>query len=138
MPKHSKAATAEGLTPKEARFVAEYLIDGNGTRAAAAAGYSEGNAAKQAYQLMKRQRVMKAIEAARGAISTKLELTAEKVLANIARIGQKAEKARRYGEALKAEELLGKHLKLFTEKHEHGGIGGGPVQFAITEREAEL
>jgi phage terminase small subunit len=25
-------------------------------------------------------------------------------------------------------ELLGKHLKLFTEKHEHTGAGGGPIE----------
>jgi phage terminase small subunit len=25
-------------------------------------------------------------------------------------------------------ELLGKHLKLFTERHEHSGAGGGPIQ----------
>lgn len=25
-------------------------------------------------------------------------------------------------------ELLGKHLKLFTEKHEHAGAGGGPIK----------
>ena len=40
--------------------------------------------------------------------------------------------------AIRGKELIGKHYKLFTEKHEHGGIGGGPVQFEITEREAEL
>jgi hypothetical protein len=27
-----------------------------------------------------------------------------------------------------ALELLGKYLKLFVERHEHGGIGGGPIQ----------
>lgn len=35
---------------------------------------------------------------------------------------------------LKGCELLGKHLKLFTEKHEHTGRDGGPIELkAISE-----
>ena len=34
--------------------------------------------------------------------------------------------------ALKGYELIGKHLKLFTDKHEHAGPGGGPIQNAVT------
>ncbi|MGL5736183.1 MAG: terminase small subunit, partial [Beijerinckiaceae bacterium] len=33
---------------------------------------------------------------------------------------------------------LGKHLKLFTDKHEHAGDGGGPVNLHITGIEADL
>jgi phage terminase small subunit len=35
-------------------------------------------------------------------------------------------KVRRY-DKVRALELLGRHLKLFAEQHEHGGIGGGPI-----------
>lgn len=31
-------------------------------------------------------------------------------------------------------ELLGKHLKLFTEKHEHAGPNGGPIPYTKIER----
>lgn len=36
------------------------------------------------------------------------------------------------GNALRGAELLGKHLKMFTDKVEHGGPDGGPIQ--IVER----
>lgn len=135
MPKHD---TASGMTAKQERFVAEYLIDGNATRAAMASGYSERNAARIGSELLTKPHIRKALDEARARIAAKLELTAEKVLADIERISTKAESAGEFNAALKGKELLGKHLKLFTEKHEHGGIGGGPVQFAITEKEADL
>jgi hypothetical protein len=81
--------------------------------------------------------VRAALDAARKRIAAKLELTAESVLTDLDRLAMAAEKAGKFGDAIRARELLGKHLKLFTEKHEHGGIGGGPVQFSITSDEAQ-
>lgn len=126
-----------GITDKQERFIAEYLVDGNATRAATVAGYSERTAARIGSELLTKPLVKAALDASRKRIAAKLELTAEKVLADIVRVAEKAEQAKKYGEALKGYELLGKHLKLFTEKHEHGGIGGGPVQFSITSDEAQ-
>lgn len=125
------------LTPKQQRFVQEYLIDLNATQAAIRAGYSAKTAEQQGPRLLGNAGVAAAVAAGQVRLASKLELTAEKVLANIARVADKAEKAKRYGDALKGHELLGKHLKLFTEKHEHGGVGGGPVQFQITSAEAD-
>lgn len=135
MPKPSQPS---GLSAKMERFVAEYLVDGNGKRSAIAAGYSPRSAMRQASDMLQHPAVKKALTAGRRRIAKKLELSAEKVLGDIERIANAAEKAKKYGDALKGKELLGKHLKLFTEKHEHGGIGGGPVQFSITEKEADL
>lgn len=42
-----------GLSEKKKRFVEEWVIDYNGTRAAVAAGYSEKTAASQASRLLK-------------------------------------------------------------------------------------
>lgn len=49
------------LTPKEARFVDEYLIDLNATQAAIRAGYSKRNAGKLGHQVLSRELVAKAI-----------------------------------------------------------------------------
>lgn len=123
------------LTPKQQRFVQEYLVDLNATQAAVRSGYSPKTAEQQGSRLLGNAKVAAAVAAGRKRLAAKLELTAEKVLADIERIANKAERAKRFGDALKGKELLGKHLKLFTEKHEHGGVGGGPVQFQITSNE---
>lgn len=135
MPKHN---TPSGLTLKQERFVAEYLIDGNATRSALAAGYSAKTAVKIGSELLAKPAVRAAIDAAQAELVAKLQLSAEQTLKDIARVARKAENAGEFSAALKGHELIGKHLKLFTEKHEHGGIGGGPIQFQITEKEADL
>jgi phage terminase small subunit len=133
-----KVNTPSGFTTKEDRFVREYMIDGNATRAAIAAGYSARSARVTAQNILKKPTILAAIEAGKKRITDKIELTAEKVLTDIARVASLAESSGEYSAALKGHELLGKHLKLFTEKHEVGGLGGGPVQFQITEKEADL
>lgn len=126
------------MPEKVARFVAEYVIDLNGKQAAIRAGYSPRTAESQASRLLSNAKVKSAVASAKRKIASKLELTAEKVLADIERISNKAERSRQYNAAIRGKQLLGQHLKLFTEKHEHGGIGGGPVQLQITDKEADL
>ena len=52
------------LTPKQKRFVAEYLVDLNATQAAIRAGYSEKRASEIGYQLLQKTTVQAAIQAA--------------------------------------------------------------------------
>lgn len=49
------------LTPKQLRFIDEYLIDLNGTQAAKRAGYSERTATQQASRLLTNANVLAAI-----------------------------------------------------------------------------
>ncbi|HRN77172.1 terminase small subunit [Ottowia sp.] len=50
------------LTPKQQAFVAEYIVDKNGTQAAIRAGYSEKTAQEQASRLLSNVMVQNAIE----------------------------------------------------------------------------
>ncbi len=68
------------LTPKQLRFVAEYLVDLNGTQAAIRAGYSAKTAEQMAYQLLQKTSVKKAISAARKDQQDRTEITADRVL----------------------------------------------------------
>jgi hypothetical protein len=56
-----------------------------------------------------------------------VRLSAQTVLEDIMRITAKAEEADRYSDALRGCELLGKHLKLFTDKVEASGPDGAPL-----------
>ena len=117
------------LTPKQALFVEEYLVDKNATRAAKAAGYSERTAYKIGSENLAKPAVRAAIDAALQGQAKRTQITADKVLRNIERLATKAERAKKYGEALKGNELLGKHLKMFTDRTEHTGADGKPLAF---------
>lgn len=77
-------ATTPALTPKQARFVQEYLLDLNATQAAIRAGYSKRSAQEQGSQLLSHPGVMAAIDAAKVQRSEKTEIDAERVLKEIA------------------------------------------------------
>lgn len=111
------------LNPRQQRFVEEYLVDLNATAAYKRAGYAARGAAADtnASRLLRNAQIDQAIQAGMAARSAKTGLTAEYVLESIQRIAESAEAADDRAAALKGHELLGKHLRLFTDKIEHSG-----------------
>ncbi len=101
------------MNTKEARFVAEYLIDGNATRAAVRAGYSDRSASQLGYRLLKKDHIRKAIDEGRARLAKKAEVTAKGVLSDVQRVFELAVQAGQYSAALKAQELLGRHLGMW-------------------------
>lgn len=79
-------ARPDGLNPKQLRFCAEFVIDSNGTQAAIRAGYSEKAAGQIASALLRKANVAAEIERLRSRVATKLEVTAERVLGELAKI----------------------------------------------------
>lgn len=74
---------AAELSPRQAKFVDEYLIDGNGTQAAIRAGYGAAGARVAAYRLLTNVAVSSLIEARRQADATRLCIDRENVLAGL-------------------------------------------------------
>lgn len=74
------------MTPKQARFVEEYLIDLNATQAAIRAGYSERTAAKQGTQLLAKTSIAAAIQEAKEKRSAATNITAETVMRELYRL----------------------------------------------------
>jgi phage terminase small subunit len=109
------------LTPKQQMFVREYLIDLNGTQAAIRAGYSAKTARQIAEETLSKPYIIEAVQAGMDRRAKKINLTGDDILANIARLAQKAEDMDDTSNALRANELLGKHLKLFTDRIEQSG-----------------
>jgi phage terminase small subunit len=72
---------------KQALFVDEYLIDLNATQAAIRAGYSQRSAPEQGYDNLRKPHIAAAIQAAMDRRSAKLEITAEAVLQETAKLG---------------------------------------------------
>lgn len=121
------------LTAKQALFVKEYLVDLNGTQAAIRAGYSEKTARQIADENLSKPDIQAAVQQAMDKRAQKVEITAEYVLTTIKNTIERCSQAEPVldrdgtptGEyrfdstaVLKGAELLGKHLKLFTEKTE--------------------
>lgn len=75
------------LTPKQERFVAEYLIDLNGKQAAIRAGYKPSRAEGTASELLALGKVSEAVAAGRTAQLAKLGVSAERVKQRLALIG---------------------------------------------------
>lgn len=74
------------LTPKQERFVQEYLVDLNGTQAAIRAGYSPRTANMQAARMLAKDNFKALVSERRAAIAQSLEITQERVAREYARI----------------------------------------------------
>ena len=75
------------LTPKQKRFVDEYLIDLNATQAAIRAGYSKKTANVIGPQNLVKLGIAEAIQKAMDARSKRTEITADRVLEELAKLG---------------------------------------------------
>lgn len=75
-----------GLTPKQRKFVAEYLVDLNATRAAIRAGYSAKTADRIGPELLGKTCVREAVEAAQKRREKRTEITQDRVLNELARV----------------------------------------------------
>lgn len=74
------------LSKKQERFVREYVIDLNATRACVAAGYSKNGASVQGTRLLANANVAAEIAKLTAKTCAKLEITAERVLQELARL----------------------------------------------------
>ena len=136
------------LTPKQQRFVEEYLVDLNATQAAIRAGYSKRTANEQGARLLAKVSVANVVRAGIEARSERTGVSADWVIKRLVENVDRAMQAEpvkdstgrptgeyRYEGAVVngALKLLGQHLGMFTEKHEIGGQGGGPLRVRFVQ-----
>jgi phage terminase small subunit len=150
-------------TERQLAFIREYVIDFNGTQAAIRAGYAPKSARYSATRMLRNPLIQGQIQAQIQRISEKADVTATRVLEELARVAF-ADLSRavqiingrvhlldtdnltqdlraaiseisetetgirvKFHDKTKALELLGKYLKLFTDKQELTGADGGPL-----------
>lgn len=127
---------AELKNPKHELFCREYIVDYNGTHAASRAGYSPGSAANTASRLLTNEEILARVRELQKEQMQRLSLNADMVILEIldtyrsCREGkpvmQRNQTTGKWEEsgiyqfdshgALKALELLGKHLGVFEKK----------------------
>lgn len=126
------------LTPKQQRFIEEYLVDLNATQAAIRAGYSEKTAEAIGHENLRKPQIQERVSAAIQERAERTGITQERVVEELGKVAfQEASDASsselKYSSKLKALELLGKHLGMFEGKkgQEESGAGGVIVLSAV-------
>lgn len=144
------------LTPKQEKFCQEYLIDLNATQAAIRAGYSENTAYCIGWENLRKPEIRTRVENLIDQRSKRTLVHADFVIDNLVEVSQRSlqkvpvmvfdpvskkmvqetdEDGRHVwafdsNGANRALELLGKHLKMFTDKNEVGGELTVKVKYA--------
>lgn len=107
------------LTEKQKRFCEEYLIDLNATQAYLRAGYkakSNEIARVESHKLLTKPNIQQYIEELRAEQSKRTEITADKVLEELGSVAFNKDIECIGRDKVKALELIGQHLGMFTEK----------------------
>ncbi len=107
------------LTPRQARFVDEYLIDLNATQAAIRAGYSANNSGKIGPELLGKTRVAEAIQEAQAKRSERIAVSQDDVVRGL---HKEATTASSDAARVSAWGLLGKHLNMFIDRRLVGAV----------------
>ena len=123
------------LTPKQALFVEQYLIDLNATAAAKRAGYSEKTAEQQGYQLLQKPSVQQAVEEAKEIRSERTGVTQDEVIAGLRKEATLEGDGSSQSARVPAWAHLGKHLGIFTDNLNLGGSVGIRHEDALKELE---
>lgn len=117
---------ANELTPKQARFVDEFMIDLNATQAAKRAGYSEFTADVQGPRLLGNVGVAAAIAARQAAIAQKLGVTQERIVAELAKIA--------FADIRKAVSWGRSPIDTTSENASPNGLGIYPVELVSSDK----
>ncbi|MGE8288679.1 MAG: terminase small subunit [Stenotrophomonas sp.] len=118
------AGKSGGLTPKQQRFVQEYLKDHNGTQAAIRTGYSEKTAKQQGSRLLTNADVQTAVRAGQKKVARKNEVTVDSLMVELEQARKLALKEKQASAAVTATMGKGKLAGLLVEKHKHSGAIG--------------
>jgi len=114
-------APERALTARQARFVSEYLVDGNASQAAIRAGYSPASAKVTASRLLAKVSVAAAVAEAQAELAERNKVTTDEVVAMLRCQYDAASARSQHAAAIRAAELLGKHIGAFTDRLEHAG-----------------
>src|SRR5215468_11270549 len=123
------------MTPKQQRFIQEYLIDLNATRAAIRAGYSAKTAASIGEENLRKPEIAAAVEAKQCERAERTGISAQWVVDRLREIAERCMQAEQVADgseytfnaagANKALELLGRHLGMFKDVREIRRPGEG-------------
>lgn len=112
------------FTRKQEEFVDWYcsaVVNMNGTEAARRAGYkgNENTLSTVAAENLRKPKIRKEIDRRMASMTSKVQVTIEKVLVDLEITRVRALTDGNYSAAVKCSELQGKYLKMFSDRIEH-------------------
>ena len=130
------------MTPKQEQFVQEYLSDLNARQAALRAGYSDATATN-AHRMLRRPEIAAAVADAKRNRASALQVTAERVIAEYARIAfaNMADYVRFEADAMQVrpiDTLTADQTAAIAEVTESKTQRGGTVRFKLYDKLAAL
>jgi phage terminase small subunit len=122
------------MTPKQQRFVDEYLVDLNATQAAIRAGYSAKTANVIGHENLTKPDIAEAVMAAMRERAQRIEISQDYVLQSIVDTVERCKQPAVFNAAgvLKGAELIGKHFGMFKERVALENPDGGPLEIRFT------
>lgn len=120
------------MKDKQEAFAIEYLKDRNATQAAIRAGYSEKTAYSQGCRLLKKAEVQEFINRKQEEARASATITVDDIVVRLEEIASNV--LAKDADKIRALELIGKHLGMFTERVEMKG----QIDTAVTKLDGIL
>ena len=104
------------LSKRQEQFCQEYLVDLNATQSAERAGYTKTTAKANCGRMLADPKVQKRIDELKAERIERVQIEADDVVERLVRVANKSEDECDWHPTIRATELLGKHLAMFTDK----------------------
>ena len=124
------ARMTEKLNARQQYFVEHYVLTGNATKSAIAAGYSQRSASSIGERLLRKDEVAAAVAASQSDLLERVMVDQDMVIAGLLKEATREGDGASHSARVNAWMQLGKHLKMFTDKHDRALV---EIQLAAGE-----
>ena len=124
------ARMTEKLNARQQYFVEHYVLTGNATKSAIAAGYSQRSASSIGERLLRKDEVAAAVAASQSDLLERVMVDQDMVIAGLLKEATREGDGASHSARVNAWMQLGKHLQMFTDKHDRALV---EIQLAAGE-----
>jgi len=124
------ARMTKKLNARQQYFVEHYVLTGNATRSAVAAGYSQRSASSIGERLLRKDEVAAAVAASQSDLLERVMVDQDMVIAGLLKEATREGDGASHSARVNAWMQLGKHLQMFTDKHDRALV---EIQLAAGE-----
>ena len=124
------ARMTKKLNARQQYFVEQYVLTGNATKSAIAAGYSQRSASSIGERLLRKDELAAAVAASQSDLLERVMVDQDMVIAGLLKEATREGDGASHSARVNAWMQLGKHLQMFTDKHDRALV---EIQLATGE-----